>query len=419
MSRRVRPLEGVRIIDLSMGWAGPLATRNLADMGAHVIKVESCERFDWWRSWEATEEWIADNGAEKSLQYLYVNRNKQDITLDLEHPVGRELLLKLVATADALVENYSGGVLPKLRLDYPQLKKVNPELVMVSMPAFGGTGPWSEFRAYGSTVEHSSGLPHLVGDPDQAPTMQHVAFGDAVGGLNGTAAVLTALWHKQRTGKGQFVDLSQVECLFPLAAPGILHQSVHGQTPQRFGNAHPDHAPHGVYPCHGDDAWAVIQVTEETQWHQLQAIIPTLSEFSDLDERLAKREAIDEYIGVWTQQRTASEVMQTLQAADVTAAKLNNGKELLDEPHLNDRAYLQWLERDYVGLQPHPSAPFRTAEEPIPITSPAPTLGQHNHAILVDLLGLSADETQQLEQQGVIGTKPRMPNGKSATSPYP
>ena len=111
--------------------------------------------------------------------------------------------------------------------------------------------------------------------------------------------------------------------------------------------------------------------------------------------------------------------MQTLQAAGVTAAKLNNGQELLDEPHLKDRAYLQWLERDHVGLQPHPSAPFRTAEEPIPITSPAPTLGQHNHAILVELLGLSADETQQLEQQGVIGTKPRMPSGKSATSPYP
>ena len=244
--------------------------------------------------------------------------------------------------------------------------------------------------------------------------MQHVAFGDAVGGLNGTAAVLTALWHKQRTGKGQFVDLSQVECLFPLAAPGILHQSVHGQTPQRFGNAHPNYAPHGVYPCHGDDAWAVIQVTEETQWHQLKAIIPTLSEFSDLDERLAKREAIDACIGAWTQQRTASEVMQTLQAAGVTAAKLNNGQELLDEPHLKDRAYLQWLERDHVGLQPHPSAPFRTAEEPIPINSPAPTLGQHNHAILVDLLGLSADETQQLVQRGVIGTKPRMPSGKSA-----
>ena len=414
MSHQARPLEGIRIIDLSMGWAGPLATRNLADMGAQVIKVESCERFDWWRSWEATQAWIADNGAEKSPQYLYVNRNKQDITLDLENPRGRELLLQLVATADALVENYSGGVLPKLKLDYSYLIEANPGLVMVSMPAFGSTGPWSQFRAYGSTVEHSSGLPHLVGDPEQAPTMQHVAFGDAVGGLNGTAAILTALWHKQRSGEGQFVDLSQVECLFPLAAPGILHQSVYGQSPRRSGNKHPDHAPHGVYPCEGDDAWVVIQVTDEIQWQRLQDLIPALAPFGDVDERLDKREALDECVRAWTQQRPAAAVMQLLQGVGVTAAKLNNAQAILDEPHLQDRGYLQWLEREYVGVQPHPSPPFRVTADPIPITSPAPTLGQHNHDILVELLGLGAAELEELEQQGVIGTKPRMPSAKKA-----
>lgn len=414
MNHQARPLEGIRIIDLSMGWAGPLATRNLADMGAQVIKVESCERFDWWRSWEATQAWIADNGAEKSPQYLYVNRNKQDITLDLENPRGRELLLQLVATADALVENYSGGVLPKLKLDYSNLIEANPGLVMVSMPAFGSTGPWSQFRAYGSTVEHSSGLPHLVGDPEQAPTMQHVAFGDAVGGLNGTAAILTALWHKQRSGEGQFVDLSQVECLFPLAAPGILHQSVYGQSPRRSGNKHPDHAPHGVYPCEGDDAWVVIQVTDEIQWQRLQDLIPALAPFGDVDERLDKREALDECVRAWTQQRPAAAVMQLLQGVGVTAAKLNNAQAILDEPHLQDRGYLQWLEREYVGVQPHPSPPFRVTADPIPITSPAPTLGQHNHDILGELLGLGAAELEELEQQGVIGTKPRMPSAKKA-----
>ena len=414
MNHQARPLEGIRIIDLSMGWAGPLATRNLADMGAQVIKVESCERFDWWRSWEATQAWIADNGAEKSPQYLYVNRNKQDITLDLENPRGRELLLQLVATADALVENYSGGVLPKLKLDYSYLIEANPGLVMVSMPAFGSTGPWSQFRAYGSTVEHSSGLPHLVGDPEQAPTMQHVAFGDAVGGLNGTAAILTALWHKQRSGEGQFVDLSQVECLFPLAAPGILHQSVYGQSPRRSGNKHPDHAPHGVYPCEGDDAWVVIQATDEIQWQRLQDLIPALAPFGDVDERLDKREALDECVRAWTQQRPAAAVMQLLQGVGVTAAKLNNAQAILDEPHLQDRGYLQWLEREYVGVQPHPSPPFRVTADPIPINSPAPTLGQHNHDILGELLGLGAAELEELEQQGVIGTKPRMPSAKKA-----
>ena len=404
-----KALEGLRIVDLTMGWAGPLATRNLADMGAQVIKVESCERFDWWRSWEATEAWIADNGAEKSPQYLSVNRNKLDITLDLEHPRGRELLLRLVATADALVENYSGGVLPKLRLDYPHLVEANAQLVMVSMPAFGSTGPWSEFRAYGSTVEHSSGLPHLVGSPDQPPTMQHVAFGDAVGGLNGTAAILTALWHKQQTGQGQFVDLSQVECLLPLAAQGVLHQSVHGTAPERHGNAHPEHAPYGVYPCQGDDAWVVIQVRTDNQWKSIQRLIPQLADFGDLASRLQRRQALDAVVAQWTEQRSSQEAMHRLQAENITAAKLNSGEDLLHEPQLKDRQYLQWLERDYVGLQPNASAPFRTGPAPIPIESPAPTLGQHNQVVLGDMLKLGDAEIAELAEKGIIGTKPRLP----------
>lgn len=403
------PLAGLRIIDLTMGWAGPLATRNLADLGAEVIKVESCARFDWWRSWEATAEWIADDGQEKSPQYLSVNRNKLDITLDLEHPTGRELLLKLVATADALVENYSGSVLPKLQLDYAHLREANPNLVMVSMPAFGSTGPWSEFRAYGSTVEHSSGLPHLVGNPDQSPTMQHVAFGDAVGGLNGTAAILTALWHKQNTGEGQFVDLSQVECLFPLAAQGILHQAVTGEAPQRTGNAHPEHAPWGVFPCQGEDAWVVIQVSDEAQWHALQAMVPELTEFGDLADRIRRREALEAILAQWTQPQSAQAVMQALQSQNITAAKINHGEDLLHEPHLIDRQYLQWLERDYVGLQPSASAPFRNGPQPMPIRSPAPTLGQHNTQVLQGILGLDQQAITALEEAGIIGTKPTLP----------
>src|SRR5262245_64618416 len=206
-----RLLHGVRIIDLSMGWAGPLATRHLADMGAQIIKVESCARFDWWRGWEATPEWIAQNAAELSAPFNTVNRNKMDITLDLVSPTGAALFKRLVAVADAVVENYSAGVLPKLGLDYPALRAVNEELVMVSMPAFGANGPWRNYRAYGSTVEHASGLPHLNGNADWPPAMIHVAYGDAVGGLNGAAALLTALRHRRRTGQGQHVDLSQSE----------------------------------------------------------------------------------------------------------------------------------------------------------------------------------------------------------------
>ena len=284
-------LGGIRIVDLSMGWAGPLACRHLADLGADVIKVESCERFDWWRSWEATEEWIADDGAEKSVAFNMVNRNKRAITLDLEHPEGRYLFLELVKTANAVVENYSGNVMPKLGLSYDVLAAAKPDIVLLSMPAFGSTGPWAKFRAYGSTVEQSSGLPHLQGFAEDQPTMLHVALGDAVGGITGASALLTALRHQARTGQGQFVDLSQVEALHGLASHGILEYAITGRSPARQGNLSPHAAPHGVYPCRdnarNEDVWVVIQAFNETQWQALQVVTaPALDRFGDLSDRL-------------------------------------------------------------------------------------------------------------------------------------
>lgn len=401
-------LEGIRIVDLSMGWAGPLAARHLADMGAQVIKVESCTRFDWWRSWEATPEWIADNGAEKALAYLYVNRNKLDITLDLEDETGRDLLLQLVAISDAVIENYSGGVLPKLKLDYAHLKQANKQIVMVSMPAFGSTGPWAEFRAYGSTIEHSSGLPHLQGSESDPPTMQHVAFGDAIAGLNGAAALLTALWHKNKTGEGQFVDLNQAECLFPLGAHGILEFATSGKNPTRYGNDHPAYSPHGVYPCLGDDRWILIQVLNENQWQAFKDLSSEeFGEFGNLKDRLQRRAALNRAIATWTSGQDATELMHKLQHSSIPAAELKSALDLLTDPNLAQRNYLQWLDREHVGMQPHPSAPYRNGPEPLSIRTPAPTLGQHNEEILGDLLGA---DTAQLEASGVIGTKPRMPS---------
>ena len=403
-------LNGLRIIDLSMGWAGPLAARNLADMGAQVIKVESCTHFDWWRSWEATPEWIADNGAEKALPYLSVNRNKLDITLDLESSVGRQLLLDLVARADVVIENYSGSVLPKLKLDYPHLKAVNKELVMVSMPAFGSTGPWANYRAYGSTVEHSSGLPHLTGSAHQPPAMQHVALGDAIGGLNGTAALLSALWHKKKTGRGQFVDLSQVECLIPLGAEGILHQAVNNSPPPRTGNDHPDFAPHGVYPCQGDDQWILIQIMSETEWSALQSLCAELSQFGDISDRLARRPALNKTLAQWTANQSSPALMAHLQDLGITAATLNNGIDLLKNQQHQARGYMQLLDRAFVGSQPHPSLPFRNGSKPSPLQNPAPTLGQHNKEVLGGILGLSDAELEKLTLEGVIGDKPKLPN---------
>ena len=404
------PLEGVTIVDLSMGWAGPLATRNLADLGAKVIKVESCTRFDWFRSWEASQEWIDNNGAEKAHNFIYVNRQKLGVTIDFESKSGRDLLLELVKGADAVVDNYPTGVLEKLNLDYHVMRKVKPDIVMLSMPAFGRTGPWAKFRAYGSTVEQAAGLPHLQGQEADPPTMLHVAFGDAVSGLYGTAALLTALRHKKKTGVGQFVDLSQAECMLPHAIHGILCQSVNGHAPARQGNHASDYFVHQVFPCKGRDQWILIQIKSEAEWESVMDMIPTLRSFSCLEpmERRAKFIEIEAVIGEWTSTRSAKDLMAALQAVCVPAAILNDVADLMEDPHLVSRGYMQFLSRAFVGEQPHPSAPWRFGDAPIRISSSAPTLGQHNQDILGGLLGLSNGQIASLSRDGIIGNKPRL-----------
>ena len=405
------PLKDIRIIDLSMGWAGPLAARNLADLGADVIKVESCENFDWWRSWEATQEWIDDDGAEKSPAFNSVHRNNKNITLDLSHPEGRELLLKLVGTANVVMENFSGSVLPKLDLGYEIFKEVKEDIILLSMPAFGSTGPWKMFRAYGSTVEQSSGLPHINGLSSDPPMMHHVAYGDAVGGLNGVSALLIALRHQAKTGKGQFIDLSQAESLFPLAAHGILEFTANGKAPVRKGNRSDFFAPHGVYPCEGEDKWIVIQILNEDQWLRFKEIIgEPMNRFGNLKDRLSKLDDLDKSIAEWTYSKEAQKLMYIFQEAEIPAAATHTMSSLLNDPHLNSRNFWQWLDRAVVGNQPNPSAPFKVNGERLPIKTPAPTLGQHNQEILTKILGLNQDEINRLEKIGIIGTKPIIPS---------
>lgn len=405
------PLDGIRIVDLSMGWAGPLAARHLADMGADVIKVESCERFDWWRSWEATPEWIEDDGAEKSTAFNMVNRNKRNITLDLEDAQGRELLLRLVATANAVVENYAGGVLQKLNLNYETFKAVREDIILLSMPAFGSSGPWQTFRAYGSTVEHSSGLPHLNGNAEDAPTMQHVALGDAVGGLNGASALLVALRAQARFGRGQFVDLSQSEGLMVLGAHGIMEFAATGDAPARRGNAVAHAAPYGTYPCEGDDRWILIQVENETAWQALvDEVGEPLAAFGDLNDRITRREALDEALGAWTAPQDAQALTAKLQKRSIPAMALSSASTVLNDPHLAGRGFWQWMDRAVVGNQPNPSPPYRAGRDPFPLRMPAPTLGQHNDEVLGGVLGLERDDLEGLRARGVIGEKPRMPS---------
>ncbi|KQP37611.1 CoA transferase [Pseudorhodoferax sp. Leaf274] len=416
------PLAGTTIVDLTMGWAGPLAARTAADLGARVIKVESAVYPDWWRGANFTEAFYRERLYEKNSNFNLMNRNKQGITLDLARDEGRQLLLQLVAQADAVIENYSAEVLPKLGLDYAALQAVNPRLVMVSMPAFGLGNAWSDTRAYGGTLEQATGLPLCTGHADGPPAMTSYAYGDPVGGLNAGAALLLALCVQRDTGRGMHLNLSQVEAMLPMAAPFVLEQSVHGAVAARQGNRHPLHAPHGCWRCAGPDDWLVVSVRDDGQWQALCGALgrPDLAADAGLAHAPGRREAqerLDAAIAAWTATRSADMAMQQLQQAGVSAGVVRSIPHLMDDPHLRARGFWQQLERTHVGRYLSGSAPYRDAGQggrPLPIRQVAPTLGEHTAQVLAERLGLTPAQLDTLERQGITGRSARPKAGRPA-----
>jgi crotonobetainyl-CoA:carnitine CoA-transferase CaiB-like acyl-CoA transferase len=404
------PLEGIRVIDFSMGWAGPICTRTLADLGADVIKIEAIQYPDWWRGVDRRPAYVLGKMYEKAARYCIMNRNKRGITLDLTRPQGLELAKRLIAGADLVVDNYSVEVLPKLGLGYKALKKLNPKLVMMSMSAFGSGSIYRDCRAYGSTLEQGSGLPSVVGDANGPLVMSHAAFGDAVGGLNGCAAVLIALIHARRTGKGQFVDLAQIECMMPFAAPWIVAHSIDGKEPVKYGNRHPDFVPHGCFACAGGDNWIVVAVSSDAMWPKLARLLGRADWATDqtLKQAVGRRQIekkIEAALADWTSTRDPDEAMNALQAAGVASGVARLPIDLLKDPQLHARGFIQEIDRAFIGRHPQPSMPFRETDKPFAIRSPPPTLGEHNREILAGILGLSSAEIDQLARDGIIGTE--------------
>lgn len=404
------PLEGIRVIDFSMGWAGPLCTRTLADLGADVIKIEAIQYPDWWRGVDRRPSYILDQMYEKTLRYCVMNRNKRGITLDLTRPQGLNLAKRLLADADLVVDNYSVDVLPKLGLDHDVLSELNPKLVMMSMSAFGKGSKNRDCRAYGSTLEQGSGLPSVVGDPDGPPVMSHNAFGDAVGGLNGCAAVLIALIHARLTGRGQIIDLSQIECMIPFAAPWIVVHSIDGKPPTKYGNRHPDLVPHGCFRCAGDDSWIVVAISDDAAWPKLAELLgrgdwSDDKQFETAASRRTIESEIEAAIATWASTRDPDEAMSVLQGAGVAAGVARLPVDLLTDRHLHVRGFFQEIDRAFMGPHPQASMPFRETTEPFSIRRPSPTLGEHNREILSGVLGLSNEEIEQLARDGIIGTE--------------
>ncbi|WP_448628206.1 CaiB/BaiF CoA transferase family protein [Geodermatophilus sp. URMC 64] len=401
------PLEGLRIVDLTQFQSGPMVTLIAGDLGAEVIKVESIQRVDGWRGGGRGERrW------EKSPNFNWVNRNKKGITLNLTDPRGADILRRLVARSDVVVENYTPRVMANFGLDYDRLREIRPDLIMVSMPGFGGDSPWRDYTAFAWTTEQMSTLCHLTGYADSGPLFTSTTGGDPLAALMGTLALFAALNHRRRTGEGQHIDLSQLETATAFAAHTLVEAQLAEAEPTRRGNDSPLHSPHGAFPCRGEDSWLALACRSDAEW---AGLCEELGIAADSDgstplattaDRLAARDAVREHVARGTAQRDADDLMQRLQARGIAAGVVVDGARMLADPHLAARGFWVVQDREGVGPKHYPGQPFRMSASPFVEPRRAPYLGEWNEAVLGGLLGVAAEQLRELAGDKVIGTDP-------------
>ena len=407
------PLEGYRVVDFGWVIAGPIVGAILADMGAEVIKVESRRRLDASRRGRPMMgEQIdrGDRGEEPDLIPLFhsINRNKLSITVDLTHPQAPRVLKHLIARSDVVVENFTPHVLRSVGLHYEALREVKPDLIMLSLSAAGQTGPWRDISAYAPSVTSLAGLEGLVGYPDGPILgMLGLNFSDPTAGLLGAYAVMAALSHRQRTGQGQYIDLSQIEALTGLAAEAILDYTLNRRVRTPQGNRHPYMAPHGVYPCQGEDQWVALAVGSEAEW---QALCRALggpgwtrdARCADGYRRVRHRPWLDQQLAAWTRLHSAGTVTALLRASGVAAAPVMGIAQQFADPHYRARQVYVEIEHPRIGVEMIYNVPWRLSATPGAIRRPAPGLGEHNSYVFRELLGMAQEEIERLQSEGVL-----------------
>ena len=427
------PLEGVRIVELSIAWAGPLVGRFCADLGADVVRVEHrgsrgtsltpggepLRAPEGWRWGELPAPAFrggifpdADPGERpwnRNGPFNKFQRNKRSLCLDLKDEAGREVFRKLLAEADVLLDNYRPRALDRLGFDFEAVTAINPRIVRLSMSGYGSTGPYRDRGSWGPILEAHSGLAATTGYEGGGPMKQGAAFPDGIGGLTGTFALLDALRERDRTGEAVYVNLSQLESYLSIGGEMLVAASAAGEPPPRRGNRSPAFAPQGVYPCRGDDAWVAITVQSDQAWEALAALIGGSladSALRDAGERHRRHDAIDAEIAAWTRSRDAHDVANLLQEAGIVAGPVLSNLEMVADPHLRARDMIVPIDHPDAGQREFPGFPIRLSETPVERFAGAPTLGQHNEAVLCDLLGYSGEEYAALLAAGVIADSP-------------
>jgi crotonobetainyl-CoA:carnitine CoA-transferase CaiB-like acyl-CoA transferase len=422
-------LSGLRVVEFSLAWAGPLTGRTLGDLGVDVIKVEhpasrGLREADpptasgSWKWGELAPAAIraevfpdADPGSRPWNRmgiWNKMNRSKRSVALDAKTADGAAVLHRLISDADVVLHNYSPRGARSLGIAADQVEAFNDRAVTVAMTGFGETGPMAGFAAYGPILEAFSGFDEATGYAGAGPMRVGVAFPDAVGGLHGTVALLAAVWERELTGAAIHVDLSQFETLLAIAGELLLATSATGTGPARRGNRSIDHAPQGVYQCAGDDRWIALTVQDDAEWARLVALVPddSLSGLAgaDLAARRAAHDEIDAAITRWTRTVGPLDAARRLQAARIAAAPAFTNGDIVDDEHIAARGFMAEWDQPDVGRRAFPGLPIHFERSPVRIT-PAPTLGQHNREVLM-AAGYSAADVDRLEAAGVIATEP-------------
>lgn len=413
------PLDGIRVLDSTYVFALPYTGGLLADMGADVIKVEGPGRPDVTRTGgyagafpegEHGEDWW-----NRPSTYNLIHRGKRSLTLDLTDERGRELFRQLVCLSDVVMENFTPRVMRGWGLDYPNLRKLKPDLVMVSNTGYGhGDGPYSGYPAQATTQEGTHGHCWITGYSGGAPAKAGASFVDFLSTWTAMFAIGAALRYRNKTGRGQWVDMGMYQAGVLFASEYILDAIANGRDGGRIGNRHPYRAPQGCYRALGEDQWITLSVGDDQQWHALCALMDRDdlfrdSRFADVLARQRNHDELDEIIAAWTSGMDKYQLMHLMQGRGIPSGPVLTGKDVHFDPHYQSRGFLErvaYPPERCMGTRPFIGRPYKFSKSPLKIHGPSPTFGQHNEAMLQDLLGVDDGAYRELVQDTVIATVP-------------
>ena len=390
------PLDGITVLDLTRVLSGPYCTMLLADMGARVIKLEQPGKGDDTRAWGPP---FLEG---ESAYFLSINRNKESVTLDFKQPEGRAVLDRLIAKSDVLVENFRPGTLARLGLDYQTLAAKYPRLIYCSISGFGHTGPRSKEPGYDAIMQAEGGLMSITGAADGAPYRLGVAIVDIVSGMFAAYGVAMALFARERTGRGQEVDLAMLDATVALLTYQAGNFFASGRVPARLGNRHPSIVPYETFAA--SDGEFVLAVGNDEQWRRFCAIaeLPEDERFATNRQRVTSYDQLRPFVADRLRTKPRQHWIDKLTAAGVPCGSVRNFQELFDDPQLAAREMLARVEHATIGQLKTLGVPIKLSHTPGAVRTPPPTLGQHTEAVLAQELGLSADAIAALRTQKVI-----------------